>query len=74
MSAITLQGAEAFKQLDLVLDKLNAAASMASILNTAAFAKGVELSQEALQDYTNRLSVLVSEVRGAVTKWELAKE
>lgn len=73
MRAVTLQGAEAFQQLDLVLDKLNAAASMASILNTAAFAKDVDLVQEELQDYTTRLSSLLSEVRGAVLKWELAK-
>lgn len=71
---MTMHGKNAFDVLELLGDNLRRAVSMADVLNTAAFAKGVTLQPEALQDYTTDLAALLHEVRDVISQIQIAKE
>lgn len=72
--SMTLHGPNAYGSLESLNDKLRRAVAMADVLNTAAFAKDVELQPESLQDYTTDLSALLHEVRDVTSQWQTAKE
>jgi hypothetical protein len=69
---MTLHGPNAYGSLEVLNDKLRHAVAMADVLNTAAFAKDVELPPEAFQDYTTDLAALLHEVRDVLSQWQSA--
>lgn len=72
--SMTLHGQNACGSLESLNDKLRRAVAMADVLNTAAFARDVELQPESLQDFTTDLSALLHEVRDITSQWQVAKE
>lgn len=72
--SMTLHGPTAYGSLESINDKLRRAVAMADVLNTAAFAKDVDLQPESLQDYTTDLATLLHHVRDVISRWKSAKE
>lgn len=72
--SMTLHGPTAYDSLESINDKLRRAVAMADVLNTAAFAKDVDLQPESLQDYTTDLATLLHQVRDVISRWKSAKE